>query len=37
MGLGRPMKEWVQVPFAHAAAWAGLAEAAPAYVRGKAK
>ena len=29
---GRPMKEWVQVPFAHAASWAGMAVHALAYV-----
>lgn len=28
MGTGRVMKEWVEVPLAHEAAWAGLAEAA---------
>ena len=26
MGSGRVMKEWVDVPVAHEAAWAGLAE-----------
>ena len=25
---GRPFKEWVQVPFAHASEWAGLADTA---------
>ena len=30
--MGRPMKEWVQVPFAHAASWAGMAAHALAYV-----
>ena len=25
---GRPFKEWVQVPFAHAGEWAGLADTA---------
>jgi hypothetical protein len=28
MGSGRVMKEWVDVPVAHAAKWAGLAETA---------
>jgi hypothetical protein len=32
-GRGRPMKEWVQVPLAHADHWRALAEAAAAYVR----
>jgi hypothetical protein len=32
--MGRPMKEWVVVPGAHAARWAGLAEQARAYVAG---
>ncbi len=27
-GRGRPMKEWVQVPAAHAGEWPGLAELA---------
>jgi hypothetical protein len=27
-GRGKPFKEWVQVPFAHASEWAGLAETA---------
>ena len=31
-GKGRPMKEWVQVPFAHAASWTGMAAHALAYV-----
>jgi len=31
-GKKRPMKEWVQVPFAHAAQWHALAEEAMAYV-----
>ena len=33
---GRPMKEWVQVPFAHRAKWEELAKAALEYVK-KAK
>lgn len=31
-GKGRAMKEWVQVPFAHAAKWKKLAKAAYDYV-----
>lgn len=31
---GRPMKEWVRVPLAHAAEWEHLSEAAEAFVRG---
>ncbi len=31
-GMGRPMKEWVQVPFAHEAAWEQLALDAMEYV-----
>jgi hypothetical protein len=31
-GKKRPMKEWVQVPFAHAAEWPKLARAAFKYV-----
>jgi hypothetical protein len=27
-GRGKPFKEWVQVPFAHASHWAGLANTA---------
>ncbi|MEK6273933.1 MAG: hypothetical protein AABM30_01185 [Actinomycetota bacterium] len=27
-GRGKPFKEWVQVPFAHASEWAGLADTA---------
>jgi hypothetical protein len=34
--MGRPMKEWVQVPFTHADGWDKLVEAALGYVRGKA-
>lgn len=30
--MGRPMKEWVQVPFTHADQWETLAERALAYV-----
>lgn len=30
---GRPMKEWVLVPFAHADQWPALAQAALAYVQ----
>ena len=33
-GKGRAMKEWVQVPFAHAASWGKLAKAAAKYVGG---
>lgn len=33
---GRQMKEWVEVPVAHAAAWKSLAERACAYVAKKA-
>jgi hypothetical protein len=33
-GMGRPMREWVQVPAACSAQWAELAEAALAYVGG---
>ena len=29
---GRPMKEWVQVPFSHGEAWPALAEKALEYV-----
>ena len=29
---GRPMKEWVQVPFLHSAKWEKYAKAAMAYV-----
>src|SRR5713101_1372610 len=31
-GMGRPMKEWVQVPAAHAARWKQLARSAMEYV-----
>jgi hypothetical protein len=31
-GMGRPMKEWVEVPGAHAARWKKLAQAALEYV-----
>ena len=31
---GRAMKEWAQVPFAHAKCWPGLVEAALGYVGG---
>ena len=34
-GLGRPMKEWVEVPFEHAARWRELGRAALAYVGGE--
>lgn len=34
-GKGRAMKEWVQVPFEHAAKWPALAESALNYVRPK--
>jgi hypothetical protein len=33
-GMGRPMKEWVVVPSAHARRWSGLAEAARTFVAG---
>lgn len=33
-GIGRPMREWVQVPAAASDRWEELAEAALAYVRG---
>ena len=35
-GMGRPMKEWVQVPPDHAAQWPALAEQARRYVLPKA-
>jgi hypothetical protein len=34
---GRPMKEWVQVPLAHAKTWHKLAEQSLEYVRTVAK
>jgi hypothetical protein len=34
-GMGRPMREWVQVPAAAADRWPDLAEAALAYLRGE--
>ncbi|NUP06299.1 MAG: hypothetical protein HOW73_09600 [Polyangiaceae bacterium] len=34
-GAGRPMKEWVVVPKAHAKSWDGFADAAFAYVGSK--
>jgi hypothetical protein len=33
-GMGRPMKEWVQVPVEHSAEWLDLAEKAMEYVSG---
>lgn len=33
-GKNRPMKEWVQVPFAHKDTWPAFAEAAKTYVAG---
>jgi hypothetical protein len=32
-GKNRPMKEWVQVPFAYSAHWAAYAKAAYTYVK----
>ncbi len=34
-GKKRPMKEWVQVPYAHKDNWAEYAKVAFAYVKGK--
>ncbi len=36
-GKGRPMKEWVQVPFDYADQWPSLAQAAMGYVSGSAR
>ena len=36
-GMGRPMKEWVVVPDAHAKRWPGLAATALAHVKAGAK
>ncbi len=35
-GMGRPMKAWVVVPFAHVGAWGALAEQALTTVTGEA-
>lgn len=32
-GKGRPMKEWIQVPYAHSAQWAPLAKEALKFVQ----
>ena len=34
---GRPMKEWVQVPFEHAGKWPGFTKAAQQYAESQAK
>jgi hypothetical protein len=31
-GKGRPMKEWIQVPYSHKAKWLSFAQGAMAYV-----
>lgn len=36
-GKKRPMKEWVQVPYAHKDQWESFAKAALAYVKASAK
>ncbi len=32
-GKGRPMKEWVQVPYAHQSEWESLAQSALSYLK----